>query len=108
MQPMRKSYHEWWGLPLFFLQKLQVMFGTKNNLPKGLAEKIELKKKKKKTYHYVLKMSKIKVHWVIIIANTQYKVYFGYLFLNYLQIWKIKFEFFEPCFWKKRVLGFKV
>jgi hypothetical protein len=24
------------------------MFGTKNNLPKGLAEKIELKKKKKK------------------------------------------------------------
>jgi hypothetical protein len=53
-------------------------------------------------------MSKIKVHWVIIIANTQYKVYFGYLFLNYLQIWKIKFEFFEPCFKKKRVLGFKV
>ncbi len=48
MQPMRKSYHEWWGLPLFFLQKLQVMFGTKNNLPKGLAEKIEFKKKKKK------------------------------------------------------------
>jgi hypothetical protein len=24
------------------------MFGTKNNLPKGLAEKIEFKKKKKK------------------------------------------------------------
>jgi hypothetical protein len=33
------------GPPFVFLTKLQVMFGTKNNFAKGLAEKIELKNK---------------------------------------------------------------
>ncbi len=93
-------YHEWWGLPLFFLQT------TSDVWHKIICKRFGQKKELRKTYHYVLKMCKDQSP---LGDYCKYKVYFANLFLNYCKFERLNLNLliFLFYFFKSQYLAKK-
>jgi len=94
-------FHEWWGLPLFYLQT------TSDVWHKIICKRFSRKKELKKTYHYMLKMCEDQSP---LGDYCKYKVYFANLFLNYckferlnLNLLNLGFFFFSISIFGKEV-----